>query len=214
MDRDTVMQTLKDVSEPLAMMLEPGRPADQSTLWVLRCAAELAAVWPGVMCRTRFNEGQRGTTDVQGHWQVCSPCNQPASILRMCLCHSGVHTLRLHGKVPALSAQLQPHPGVRTWDTVTQKKKIWLQAMQGLLVEWLERFSALLEPTEMETAMWDEVNLTLASILAAEVSSSSANILRELGNAQSARLTAARMCLIQNVHTHGESAGYTACVHV
>lgn len=88
----------------------------------------------------------------------------------------------------------------------------WLQAMQGLLVDWLERFSALLEPTDMEIAMWDEINLTLASMLAAGVSSSSAIIMRELGNAQSARLTAPRMFLIQTVYTHGTSAGCTPCV--
>ena len=76
MDRDAAMQLLKDVSEPLAVMLEPGRPADQSMLWVLRCAAELAAVWPGLMCRAKPRGGQRDLTDPQVQWQVCLLCLQ------------------------------------------------------------------------------------------------------------------------------------------
>ena len=84
--------------------------------------------------------------------------------------------------------------------------------MQGLLIEWLERYNALLEPTDMETAMRDEVDLALASLLAAEVSPVPASILRVLGGAQSARLTAARMCLIQTVCTHGEETAYTDLV--
>ena len=85
--------------------------------------------------------------------------------------------------------------------------------MQGLLVAWLDRYNALLEPTDMETAMRDEVNLALASLLAAEVSPVPAGIMRVLGGAQSARLTAARMCLIQTVYTHGEKTSCTECLY-
>ena len=89
-----------------------------------------------------------------------------------------------------------------------------LQAMQGLLVEWLVRYNALLEPSDMETAMRDEVDLALASILAAELCPSTAGILRVLSTAQPAELTAARMCLIQNVHTHGKVPGCSSCVSI
>lgn len=84
--------------------------------------------------------------------------------------------------------------------------------MQALLVEWLVRYNALLEPSDMETAMRDEVDLALASMLAAEVCPSSASILRVFGNAQPAGFTAARMCLIRSIYTHGENAGCSFCV--
>ncbi len=71
-------------------------------------------------------------------------------------------------------------------------------------MEWLDRYNALLEPTDMETAMRDEADLALASVLVAEVSPFPASILRVLEGAQSARLTAARMWLIQTVFTHGK----------
>ena len=77
MDHETLTQTLKHVSEPLASMLEPGRPADQSTLWVLRCAAELAAVWPDTSCNAKRDGSLDRLKDPQGHWQVCSPHSYP-----------------------------------------------------------------------------------------------------------------------------------------
>ena len=84
LDHDTLTQTLKHVSEPLATMLEPGRPADQSTLWVLRCAAELAATWPHAD-RKASNAGDFDRIkDPQGRWQVQSShsCTFMSSIFR------------------------------------------------------------------------------------------------------------------------------------
>jgi len=78
--------------------------------------------------------------------------------------------------------------------------------MQTLLVDWLERYNALLEPTEAESAMRDEIDLALAAILAASVTSPSANLLRVVCSAKSARLTAARVCLIQSMYVHGEGS--------
>ena len=78
------------------------------------------------------------------------------------------------------------------------------QAMQSLLVDWLERYSSLLEPTDMETALRDEVDMALASILAAGMASPSPSVLRMLRSAQTTKLTAARVCLIQSMFVHGE----------
>ena len=71
-------------------------------------------------------------------------------------------------------------------------------------MDWLDRYNALLEPTDMEAAMRDEIDMALAAILAAGVTPSSAAILRVVSNAQSSRLTAARICLVQSVCSHGE----------
>ena len=73
MEHEILAQTLLRVSEPLTSMLEPGRPADLSALWLLRCAAELAAVWPGLEDSSRAHEGGRALQDPEGRWQVrCS----------------------------------------------------------------------------------------------------------------------------------------------
>ncbi len=80
MDHKTLTQTLNHVSEPLATMLEQGRPADQSTLWVLRCAAELAAIWPCATLRANSKEAPEDLADPHGRWQVCPLRNLSASI--------------------------------------------------------------------------------------------------------------------------------------
>ena len=79
-------------------------------------------------------------------------------------------------------------------------------------MDWLDRYNALLEPTDMEAAMRDEIDLALAAAMAAEVTPSSAAILRVVSSAQSARLTAARICLIQSVCSHGEGAGLSCYI--
>ena len=71
MEREVLTQTLVRVSEPLTGMLEPGRPADLSALWLLRCAAELAAVWPVPEDLSRAPQGPRALQDPEGRWQVC-----------------------------------------------------------------------------------------------------------------------------------------------
>ena len=70
MESKAVKQTLQRISVSLAMMLEPGRPADQSNLWVLRCAAELAAAWPDAVQRAKTKERPEGLSDPRGLWQV------------------------------------------------------------------------------------------------------------------------------------------------
>lgn len=85
-----------------------------------------------------------------------------------------------------------------------------LQAMQSLLVSWLERYDTLPQPTEMETAMRDEVALALASILAAGMCSPAAGIMKmynDISN-DTTGLTAPRMCLLQGITLHGEAPDF------
>ena len=80
-----------------------------------------------------------------------------------------------------------------------------LQALQALLCNWLERCAALLEPTDTEAAMRDEVDLVLASIMDAELIPPSASLLRLLCSTQPMKMTPARICLIQSAFKPGES---------
>ena len=83
MKHKTLAQSLVRVSEPLTSMLQPGRPADLSALWLLRCAAELAAVWPGLEKSAQAHQGDRALRDPEGRWQVCcSYLRPPLAFLR------------------------------------------------------------------------------------------------------------------------------------
>ena len=70
MEHGILVQTLVRVSEPLKSMLEPGRPADLPALWLLRCAAELAAAWPGLEGSARGHQAHAAPQDPEGRWQV------------------------------------------------------------------------------------------------------------------------------------------------
>ena len=82
-----------------------------------------------------------------------------------------------------------------------------LQALQALLCKWLERYAALLEPTDMEAAMRDEVDLVLASIMNAGLVFHSASMLRLLCSTQPVKMTSARMRLILSAYKPGR--GFT-----
>ena len=86
-----------------------------------------------------------------------------------------------------------------------------LQALQALLCNWLERYAALLEPTDTEAAMRDEIDLVLASIVDAELVSPSASMLRLLCSTQPMKLTPARICLIQSAFGPGKSLTCPSC---
>ena len=79
-----------------------------------------------------------------------------------------------------------------------------LQDLQALLCNWLDRYAALLEPTDTEAAMRDEIDLVLASIVDAELVSPSASMLRLLRSTQPMKMTPARICLIQSAFKPGE----------
>lgn len=70
LEHKSLAQTLVRVFEPLTSMLQPGRPADLSALWLLRCAAELAAVWPGLEDSAQVHQGHKALHDPEGRWQV------------------------------------------------------------------------------------------------------------------------------------------------
>lgn len=74
-------------------------------------------------------------------------------------------------------------------------------------MSWLERYDTLPQPTEMETAMRDEVALALASILAAGMCSPAAGIMKMHNDISkdTTGLTAPRMCLLQGISLHGEA---------
>ena len=82
--------------------------------------------------------------------------------------------------------------------------------MQSLLLSWLERYDTLPQPTEMETAMRDEVAMALASILAAGTCSPAAGIMRMYNDTSkdTTGLTAPRMCLLHGISLHGEAPDY------
>jgi hypothetical protein len=73
MEHTALTQRLRMVHEPLAAMLKPDRPAEPSMLWVLRCAVELAAVWPSAGERAKAKQELEAPLDPQGLWQVPSP---------------------------------------------------------------------------------------------------------------------------------------------
>ena len=87
------------------------------------------------------------------------------------------------------------------------------QAMQCLLLSWLERYDTLPQPTEMDTAMRDEVALALASILAAGMCFPAAGIMRMYNDFRenTTGLTAPRMCLLQGITVHGEAPDSQRC---
>ena len=73
MEHTALTQRLRMVHEPLAAMLKPDRPAEPFILWVLRCAVELAAVWPSTAERAKAKQELEASVDPQGLWQVPSP---------------------------------------------------------------------------------------------------------------------------------------------
>ena len=83
MEHNSLAQNLVRVFEPLTSMLKPGRPADLSALWLLRCAAELATVWPGLEDSAQVHQGHKALDDPEGRWQVrCSYLRPLLAFLR------------------------------------------------------------------------------------------------------------------------------------
>ena len=58
-----------------------GGPADLSALWLLRCAAELAAAWSGQEDSAWAHQGHRALQDPEGRWQVRCSCLRPLQAL-------------------------------------------------------------------------------------------------------------------------------------